>query len=212
VYGLRCCPGDGGKCVYKYETECYCDYSYCDPYDYSCGDIFEVQCYDDETVKNCTSVCPEMPANTNDDCHLDSPQYICKNTYPSLVKEEEPGTKECLCDHGKFLCSCHGNACPTPCPTSPIVQGDACSEFDGGYCNYTQPCCVEGGGGMCIANSTCHCDEETRSVNCTTLPLTFCPSGTNGASGGNGGQMTVKKKKVRTNMAMTKKKPIHGAR
>ena len=142
-----------------------------------------------------------MPPKTNDACHLDSPQYSCEYTYP-LVKDE-PGysihTKECVCNLGKFKCSCSGNACPSHCPKSPLVQGDECSVFEGGYCNYTKPCCVRGG--ICIANSTCFCDEPKGTVNCTNLPITFCTSGTNS------GQMNVKKKKLRTDI--NTKKPMH---
>ena len=199
-YGLKCCPGEGGDCVYKYEKVCSC---------FSCD--LNVQCTDDKSAINCPSVCPKIPPKTNHDCHLDSPQYSCKYTYP-LVKDE-PGysihTKECVCNLGKFKCSCSGNACPTHCPKSPLVQGDKCSVFDGGYCNYTKPCCFRGGGGLCIANSTCFCDEPKGSVNCTNLPLTFCTSKTNSTitSGGTGGQMNVKKKKLRKDV--NTKKPMH---
>jgi len=209
-YGLKCCPGEGGKCVYKYEQECSCEYSDCPPDEYSgCYEVLVVDCVLDRTVENCSSVCPELPANTNDVCYSDAPHYSCIYNYP-LVKDE-PGfavhTKECVCTLGKFVCSCSENECPTQCPQSPLVQEAECSAFDGGYCNYTQPCCVQGGEGTCVANSTCFCDEPTGSVNCTTLPIQFCTSGTDSTRGGskNRGQMIVKKKKkLRNNMSKMK--------
>ena len=41
-YGLKCCPGEGGDCVYKYEQECSCDWSFCD--DPECNEILVVYC------------------------------------------------------------------------------------------------------------------------------------------------------------------------
>jgi hypothetical protein len=214
-FRLKCCPGEGGDCVYKYEKMCYCDIISCgDASNPSC-DYYGFVCFDDTTAKNCSSVCPEMPPNTNDVCHWDNPQYVCKYAYPQV--NAEPGystpTKDCFCNVGKFHCSCYGvNAgpvtCPTDCPMSPLVQGDECSVFDSGYCNYTQPCCDRGGGGICIANSTCFCDEANGTVNCTNLPITFCTaSGIKSTKGDKRGQMNSKKKKLRRDMS--KKKSMH---
>jgi hypothetical protein len=72
----------------------------------------------------------------------------------------------------------------------------------GGSCNYAkQPCCVEGGGVPCVANSTCSCDETDYTVKCNELPIVFCPTG-----GGNGKMNSKNKKgkKPKNNMNMRK--------
>lgn len=136
-------------------------------------------------MTHCPSVCPETPPNTNDVCESYSPEYVCRYTYPPLVVDDEPITKACWCNLGIFSCNSNGNHCSGPCPAAPLVQSDACSEFDDGYFNYTLPCCLQGGDRMCIPNSTCFCDEAKGSVNCTALPLMFCSNATNATSGGN---------------------------
>jgi hypothetical protein len=142
--GEFCCPEDDSVCVP--EKSCYCDES-----------TSLVVCYDSYYQIVCPSMCPTTRPQSNDACALDS-RYLCNYGNPLDCKDVDVNfdfERQCSCYNGTF--SCYDNVCPVPCPTTQPDDGEKCSPFAPGNCEYGEFCCP-GDGGECVPDKSCYCD------------------------------------------------------
>jgi len=142
--GTFCCPDDDSICVP--EKSCYCDAS-----------TSTVMCYDVMYQITCPSMCPTTRPETNDDCSLDN-RFLCNYGNPLDCKDVDityEFERQCSCYDGKF--SCYDNSCPVPCPAAQPQDGEKCSLFAPGNCDYGSFCCP-GDDGECVPDKSCYCD------------------------------------------------------